>query len=125
MKLGKFEVCAIAAAAACAVFFGGYMVGKGADKEIVISPAAQNVLAASDVPERDLSLPSQDPGRMDLNTATKEELMTLDGIGEVMADRIIEYRDKYGKFSSVPEIMNVNGIGESTFRGIKDFVTVR
>ncbi len=61
--------------------------------------------------------------KININLATKEELMTLNGIGEIYANRIIEYRNK-NKFISVEQIQNVNGIGEKTFVKIKDFITI-
>lgn len=61
---------------------------------------------------------------ININTADKEELMTLDGIGEVIAERIIEYREEHGGFSSIEEIMNVKGIGEKRYENIKDHICV-
>ena len=61
---------------------------------------------------------------IDLNTATKEELTTLPRIGEKTAQKILDYRAKYGKFSAVEQLMDVEGIGEATFEGLKDMVTV-
>lgn len=58
-----------------------------------------------------------------LNTASKEELMTLTGIGESKALAIIEYRNNTS-FKDITEIMNVSGIGESVYEKIKDFITV-
>ncbi len=50
--------------------------------------------------------------------------MKLDGIGEVIAERIIEYREENGGFSSTEEIMNVKGIGEKRYENIKDNICV-
>lgn len=61
---------------------------------------------------------------ININTATKEQLVTLKGIGDAYAQRIIEYRDTHGGFDSVEEIMNVSGIGEKRFAEIKDRITV-
>jgi competence protein ComEA len=61
---------------------------------------------------------------ININTATLEELNSLPGIGPVLAQSIIDYRDENGDFLSIEEIMNVSGIGESTFEAIQDLITV-
>ena len=63
-------------------------------------------------------------GLVDINSATKDELMTLSGIGSGKADAIISYRDQHGAFSSAEDIKNVDGIGDGTFEKIKDKITV-
>lgn len=68
---------------------------------------------------------AEEMSKVNLNTATKEELLTLDGIGESYADRIIEYRQNNGPFQSPEEIMQVNGIGEKTYQKIKDRILVK
>ena len=60
---------------------------------------------------------------ININTATKEELMTLSGIGETKALAIISYREKT-PFTSIEDIKNVSGIGDSTYNEIKDYITV-
>ena len=61
--------------------------------------------------------------KININTASKEVLMSLDGIGEVYSQRIIDYRNIV-KFSSIEELKLVKGIGEKTFEKIKDIITV-
>lgn len=63
-------------------------------------------------------------GRVDLNTATKTQLMTLPGIGEAKADSIIAYREKNGGFSSIEDIKKIEGIKEGVFSKIKDSIAV-
>ncbi|MDD6878663.1 MAG: helix-hairpin-helix domain-containing protein [bacterium] len=62
--------------------------------------------------------------KININTATLEELMKLPGIGESKANAIIEYRNKNGKFSKIEDIVNVSGIGSSVFEKIKDNITL-
>lgn len=63
--------------------------------------------------------------RLDLNTATAEDLQELPGIGEVIAQRIIDYRDLCGRFLDSEQLLEVDGIGEAKYEKIKDLVTVR
>ena len=67
--------------------------------------------------------PSSGRGLVNINYASKEELMTLPGIGDSKADRIIEYRSST-KFRKKEDIKSVNGIGESIYNKIKDSITV-
>ena len=64
--------------------------------------------------------PQTPDGKIHLNTATKEELMSISGIGATKADAILQYRNSYGSFKCIEEIMEVKGIGEGTFNKIKD-----
>ncbi len=67
---------------------------------------------------------SEQEGKVNLNTASVEDLMNLQGIGEAKAASIIQYRDESGGFRSIEELLEVNGIGDNLFQGIKDMVYV-
>lgn len=63
-------------------------------------------------------------GKIDINTASVAEFQTLKGIGETIAQRIVDYREKNGFFKSTEDLMNTKGIGKTTFENIKDKITV-
>ena len=62
--------------------------------------------------------------QVNINTASKEELMTLPGIGESKAEKIITYRNENGPFSSIEGIMQISGIKDGMFNKIKDRICV-
>ena len=61
---------------------------------------------------------------ININTASAEELTSLPGIGDVLAGRIVSYREQYGSFLSTEELMDVTGISEKTYERIREYVTV-
>ena len=63
-------------------------------------------------------------GKININTAPAEELMKLQGVGEAIAARIVEYREKNGPFEKIEDVMKVKGIGEKTFENIKERLAV-
>jgi competence protein ComEA len=65
------------------------------------------------------------PEKVDLNTASAAELENLDGVGPVLAARIVSYRDSIGRFETVEDLLDVPGIGEAKLAAIRDDVVVR
>lgn len=63
--------------------------------------------------------------KVDLNTADKETLIRLPGIGERLALRIIEYRQKYGRFRELEELKNIKGLKSSCYEKIKDYLYIK
>ncbi len=76
-----------------------------------------------DLPQPDLPSADAAGGTVNINTASADELKTLNGIGDVMAERIIEYRAA-SPFKSKEDIMSVDGIGNKTYEKIKDHIAV-
>ena len=64
-------------------------------------------------------------GLVDINTADAALLMTLPGIGQTRADAIVAYREQHGSFSTIEDIMKVDGIKEGSFAKLRDRITVR
>jgi competence protein ComEA len=64
------------------------------------------------------------PATINLNTATAAELEKLPGVGQKVAARIVEYRQKHGPFKKVEELMNVQGVGEKSFLQFRSQLTV-
>jgi len=95
----------------------GMFIGRNLNDEYVRLP--QGVMRNS--------VPSQMEirnGRLDINTATKIQLMELPGIGEMIAERIVTYREQNGQYSSIDELKNVEGIGDKKLLQIEAYITV-
>jgi len=76
-------------------------------------------------PLKSLSSLTQDIGKVNLNTADKELLMSVSGIGEKLGARIIEYRQKQGRFFQVEELKNIKGITNYKYEKIRDSFIVK
>lgn len=74
--------------------------------------------------EDDVNVTKSD-GKVNINTASMEELMTLTGIGKAKAESILAYRQRCGKFTTIEEIKNIDGIKDAVFRKISDKITVK
>ena len=99
-------------------FFGRQISPDPIQISAVLSDGPVNVTAEPANPEKTVTFP------ININTAEKLELTALPGIGEVLAGRIIEYREQNGGFSTVDELMNVSGISNNRFNAIKDYVSL-
>ena len=85
----------------------------------ITQDSGKGVIVSEDKSSENLSLV------ININTANETELEQLPGIGASIAGRIIDYRNKNGKFKAIEDIKNVTGIGETKFEKIKDFIKVK
>ena len=93
----------------------GLFIGRNAlDIYVPISKATTEI--RNDIEQQ----PSPKDGKVDLNTATLQQLQLLPGIGESIAQRIIDYRVENNGFTDINDLLNVKGIGEKLFAKIKD-----
>lgn len=65
-----------------------------------------------------------DGSKVNLNTATKEQLMQVDGIGDKKATKIIEYRQQHGSFKQLSELKDISGIGDKTYQKLSKSLTI-
>lgn len=114
-----------------AAFLGGMYLGRnisgGSIQTSVLSTQVATPPTQSTAASAASSIPasvSHGTDKVNINTADIYELMRLEGIGEVYAQRIIDYRTANGPFTSIEDIKNVTGIGEKRFEAIKDSITV-
>ena len=123
MKLKKSELWVLAATLLFLALTVGFQLGRSR------TPAAFSVRTAAEytpAPETraSYSVPEITEAPVNINTADREELCSLSGIGETLAERIIAYRDETGGFTAIEEITKVSGIGSSTFEKLRDRITV-
>lgn len=86
--------------------------------------AEENEAADSAAAETDGADQAAPQGIVNINTADADALQTLPGVGEVLAGRIIEYRELSGGFVTVEQLMEVSGIGQQKFDALRDDITV-
>lgn len=99
------------------------------DGEKVVVPikflSALQPFASGMLPGAPNASPSTGIGKINLNSANQAELENLPGIGEVLAQRIIDYRTQRGPFRTIEDIKEVSGIGDKRFEAIRELITVQ
>lgn len=107
----------------------GYFIGRNVGSTPIVITGADNIAQSSsatdsDAVENTASTAEPVTGKVNINTATLEELETLPGIGPVLAQRIIDYREANGPFETLSELTMVSGIGQAKLEALMDYATV-
>ena len=89
---------------------------------IYVKSQGEQVEGTSEMPFSEQT--QQEDGKVNLNTATEEQLMTLPGIGQAKAKSIIAWREENGNFSKIEDLMEIEGIKEGVFSKVKDSIKV-
>ena len=118
----KSKIALLGVSALFLFFLGGMFVGRNTTGNIHSMPIASNVKV--NTVEDSIPQENTEKGKIDINTANVVKLALLPGIGETLAQRIVDHRTDNGDFDTIDEIMLVSGIGESKFAQIKEYITV-
>ena len=152
MRLRRLELVIIGATLAFSCFIGGYFTGRSTSA-VSVAPVISQQSEVRQIPEapvplvqgaeeetgadeaaaiagngertqETVGLPRNSDGRININSASRSELMDLPGIGSVLSERIVEYRRINGPFSKIEDLRNVSGIGDKRYDTVKDRITV-
>ena len=124
MKIKLSVILPVITALFAGLTLGLFLRRKPAGGSVTVSVPARQVSAA--VPAETQTEPSAQAASLpvNINTADAAELAALPGIGEVLAQRILDYRRVHGDFSAVEQLTNVEGIGEGKLESILELITI-
>ena len=126
---GVYEVAEDARICDVLLLAGGFTENAATDAvnmALKVTDGMQVVVpSVEEAAERQALAEAEADGRVELNTATLEQLCTLPGIGESRARAILAYREEHGGFSDEEELMQVSGIKEGTFRRLKELIYIK
>jgi competence protein ComEA len=141
VKITKPERVALLITWTLLIFIGGVFFGRSTQQGVItVSTASEAAVQTSETAEAVSEQVSQNESteaapvestetteteRLNLNKATLEQLEELPGVGPVLAQRILDYREEFGGFIVVEELLEVDGIGDKTYESIKNLVDVR
>ena len=137
MEKVKFPVVMLVVVGIMAAFLCGLFIGRSGNRDVLYEelPESQPATQSRTLPEEpavattetteDAETTEATIGIVNINKASVEELTALPGIGEVLAQRIVDYRLENGPFQTTEELMNVSGVGEKKYEAVEPYIIVR
>lgn len=105
-------------------FLIGLFCGRISNQRRLSLYSTQNTAISSDLYQSQDCSSAFKNGKLNINSASVEDLMLLPGIGESLAQRIVEYRRINGQFTSINALLDIKGIGSTNFERISSYITV-
>ena len=126
MRKKRVDPALVLWSAAIVLFAGAFFLGRATLRGPLLETqrTAPGSTAQDEWRSRVEEKAAEKSARVCLNTAAKEELLALPGVGEKTAERILAYRDTYGKFVTVEQLLDVEGIGEGLLEQLRPYVYV-
>ena len=126
-EIPRYEKVILLITVGCLLLFSGWFLGQGKVEhsyQVVLLQDEKESQAVRQYGKNkwpDSLLPGE---RININTAQEEDLRRLPGIGEKLSKEIVKYREKYGVFQRVDELIYVSGIGETTLKRLREYICV-
>lgn len=122
MKKAAILLVALLAAFTC--LETGILIGRRSSAGTMIVSGDAQIQTTSAAADTQASIPAAQTGKINVNTASASLLQTLPNIGEILSQRIVDYREQHGAYTAPEDLLQVEGIGEKRLNEIRNYITV-